>query len=64
MPVLNLHNFSTYLMYAVEEGDFNFKTTGIPILYVKLRYERAFSESCMAVSFGDVTKFAFELQEF
>ena len=51
-------------MYAVEEGDFNFKTTGIPILYVKLRYERAFSELCMAVSFGDVTKFAFELQEF
>ena len=34
MPVLNLPNFSTFfiLVYAVAEGDFNFETTGIPIL--------------------------------
>ena len=36
MPILNLHNFSTFfiLVYAVEEGGFNLETTGIPILYV------------------------------
>ena len=66
MPVLNLHNFSTFfiLVYAVEEGGFNFETTGMPILYVKLRFEREFSESYMAVSFVDVTKFACESLKF
>ena len=43
---------------------FNFETTGIPILYVDLQCERAFSESYMAVSFVDVTKFACESLEF
>ena len=52
------------MVYAVEEGGFNFETTGIPILYVKLRGERVFSESYMAESFVDVTKFACESLEF
>ena len=66
MPVLKLHNFSTllFLFYAIEKWGFNFETTGIPILYVELRCERAFSESYMAVSLVDVTKFACESQEF
>ena len=45
-------------------GSFHFQTTGIPILYVELRCERAFSELYMAVSFVDVTKFACESLEF
>ena len=64
MPVFNLHNFSTFLVYAVEEEGFNFEATVIPILYIELRCERAFSESCMAVSFVDVTKFASKSLEF
>ena len=69
MPVLNLHNFSTFLIlvYAVEmggEGGFNIETTGIPILHVELLCERAFSELYIAVSCVDVTKFFCESQEF
>ena len=53
MPALNLHNFSTLfiLVYAAEEGSFNFETTGITILYVELRCERAFLESYMTLMF-------------
>ena len=60
-----MHNFSTFfiLVYAVEEGGFNFETTGITILYVELRRETAFSESYMAVSLIDVPKFAGESLE-
>ena len=62
MPVLNLRNFSNFLIlvYAVEEVGFNFKTIGIELLmlYVELRCERTFRESYMAVSLIDVTKFA------
>ena len=43
---------------------FNFETTGIPILYVELRCEIAFSESYMAVSLVDITKLACESLEF
>ena len=66
MLVIKVHTFSSFFMlaYAVEEGGFNFETNGIPILYVELRCERAFSESHMAVSFVDVTKFACESLEF
>ena len=66
MPVLNLHNFSAfYLVCAVEEGGFNFETTGKLILeYVELRCERAYSELYMDVSLVDITKFAYESLEF
>ena len=65
--VLNLHNFITFLfilVYAVEEGGFNFETTGVPMRYVELQCERAFSESYMAVSFVDETKLACKSLEF
>ena len=66
---LNLHKsmlgrYLERLVYAVEKGGFNFKTTGIPILYVESRCEKASSESFKAVSLADVTKFARELLEF
>ena len=55
MPVLNLHYFKHFFIwvYAVEEGGFDFETTGVPILYAELPCERAFSESYMTVSFVD-----------
>ena len=57
MPVLNLHNFALfYFSLCCCGGGFNFKKTGIPILYVELRCERAFLESYMAVSFIDVQR--------
>ena len=44
---------------------FNFETTSIPIVYVELQCDRAFSQSYMAVSFIDIiTKLACEALEF
>ena len=67
MSVLNFHNFITFLfilVYAVEEGGFNFETIGVPMQYVELRCERAFSELYMAVSFVDETKLVCKSPEF
>ena len=43
---------------------FSFETTDVSIRYVELQCERAYSESYMAVSVVDVTKFARELLQF
>ena len=49
---------------VLRRGGFNLETTGISILCIELQCERAFSESCMATSLVDVTKFACELLKF
>ena len=67
-PVLTTKNGKKNLIRAMAppcrrlwEGGFNFETTGIPILFGELQCKRAFLELYVAVSFVDVTKFAFEL---
>ena len=74
LPVVNLRNFSTFLIlvYAVENyfsnfcQGFNFEKLVYPILhsYVELQCDRVFSESYKAVSLVDVTKFPCESLEF
>ena len=60
---LNLHNCSIFLVYAVKQRALIFKQLVYHFIS-ELRCERAFSESYIAVSFVDVTKFASDSLEF